>query len=96
MKTGIELIAEEREEQKVKHGYSLDEDAEYYSSEELRKAAIYSLTLDRGWYPESWEFWWHDKMMSKKERMSQNEFYIERLKIAGALIAAEIDRLQSQ
>lgn len=95
MKTGIELIAEERREQIEKHGFDLDKDAEDYSNYELYNAALYALTLERDKYPETWEFWWHDKMMAKQERMSEEEFWIERLKIAGALIAAEIDRIQS-
>lgn len=95
MKTGIELIAQERKEQIEKHGFNENIDQEYYTDNQLTKAAMYALTLDRQHYPENWEFWWHDKMMAKKERMSEQEFWIERLKIAGALIAAEIDRINN-
>lgn len=96
MKTGIELIAEERQEQIEKHGFDLDKDADFYTNYELRDAAMYALTMAKNYYPQSWEFWWHDKMMAKQDRMSEEEFYIEQLKIAGALIAAEIDRLQTK
>lgn len=95
MKTGIELIAKERKEQIEKHGFDVNND-DGYSNEELRLAAIYALTMDRVWYPDTWNFWWHDKMVKKEECMSEHDFYIERLKIAGALIAAEIDRLNSK
>lgn len=95
MKTGIELIAQERKEQIEKHGFDVSSDKDSYNRNELVNAAIYSLTQDQVWYPDSWEFWFHDKMKAKGARMSEEEFWIERLKIAGALIAAEIDRLQS-
>lgn len=96
MKTGIELIAEERQEQIEKHGFDLHDDAEFYDEGELVEAAKYALTLDKNYYPTGWEFWWHDKMMDKQKRLSEQEFWIERLKIAGALIAAEIDRIQNE
>lgn len=94
MKTGVELIAQERKEQIEKHGFDLDKDSEFYQLEELKLAALYALTMKREFYPESWGFWWHDKMIRKQERMAEQDFYIEQLKIAGALIAAEIDRVQ--
>jgi len=88
MKTGIELIAEERREQ--------IEDAEQYQKNELIDAAMYAVTKERKYYPETWDFWFHNKMMDKEKRMSEQEFWIERLKIAGALIAAEIDRVSKR
>jgi len=94
MKTGIELIAQERKEQIEKHGFDLSRDAEYYCKNELPDAALYALTLEREHYPATWDFWFHNKLMDKERRLSENEFWIERLKIAGALIAAEIDRIQ--
>lgn len=94
MKTGIELIAQERKEQIEKHGFDVSEDAQFYEQQELRRAAMYALTLDDlTHYPSTWDHWFANKMMDKRRRMSSNEFDIERLKIAGALIAAEIDRL---
>jgi hypothetical protein len=95
MKTGIELIAQERNEQVEKHGFSLEKDAEFYKKNELPDAAMYALTLEREHYPATWDFWFHDKMRDKERRLSDQEFWLERLKIAGALIAAEIDRIQS-
>jgi len=95
MKTGIELISEERKEQIEKHNRSVLNDRRYNSElpYALTKAAS-SLTA----YPMSTviiefgrpEFW--DKNIW--ERMCQKK-YKERLIIAGALIAAEIDRVQT-
>lgn len=95
MKTGVELIADERKEQIEKHGYSIRDDKEYNTSFEFPLTKVASaLSIDdngnrlakeamkpSNWNQESW-----DKMMSKT--------YKERLIIAGALIAAEIDRIQ--
>lgn len=91
--TGIELIAKERQEQIEKHGRSIEKDVANNSTLEkpLTKAAA-ALTVEFGaslatatMRPEGWneDIWF--KMMSKP--------YKERLIIAGALIAAEIDRV---
>jgi len=80
---GIQMIARERAEQIEKHGWTADFDAAL-SALELPRAAIYSITLDKfNPLPESW-----DTFSEKIEKKS----YLERLIIAGALIAAEIDR----
>jgi len=88
-KTGVELIADERKEQIEKHGRTIKKDVKLNGQEQLRRATIYLLQTDRhsvhapfGWSDSIWE-----KMMNKP--------YKERLIIAGALIAAEIDRLQA-
>lgn len=87
MKTGIELIAQERAEQIEKHGWDLSHDADYANGE-LRRAAIFCLTL----YEQDWP--WHDggigthfynKIIEKS--------YEQRLVVAGAFCAAELDRL---
>jgi hypothetical protein len=93
MKSGIELIAKERHEQLTKHGRTIEMDVlnngNYQLSEAATKLAADSIggywpteTLPVGWDQEIW-----DKMTNKS--------YEERLIIAGALIAAEIDRLQN-
>ena len=96
-KTGIELIAEERQEQIEKHGYNSDHDHDEYSEINsndfirteslLRDAAIGCLNADRGEFPAFWDETRVGKICNKP--------YKERLIIAGALIAAEIDRLQN-
>jgi hypothetical protein len=94
MKSGIELIAIERAEQLEKHGRTVMGD--YLENSSLEKpltkaASALTVELNHGlakecMRPMEWsqEIW--DKMMNKP--------YKDRLIIAGALIAAEIDRLQ--
>ncbi len=89
-KTGIELIAQERQERLEKHGWT-DKHDSTHENEELVRAAIYALDpcmdnlkqLDIGWAH------FVSKIDDKKNRIDQ-------LKVAGALIAAEIDRINSQ
>jgi len=93
MKSGIELIAIERQDQIEKHGRSISQDAVYNSGFEkpLTKAAS-ALSIEHGhsllhfMKPDGWDNDIWNKMICKP--------YKERLIIAGALIAAEIDRLQ--
>lgn len=96
MKTGIELIAEERQEQITKHGRTIKSDVRANNSEELATAAHALLGIypdaeeaDRtiGEFPAGW-----NNAICKK---MANKPYKERLIIAGALIAAEIDRLNA-
>jgi len=89
MKSGIELIAEERQEQIEKHGFSVEDDAEYYQKNELIKAALFCIDNSVFEWPFYWQEKFRDKILNKRDQ-------IERLKIAGALIAAEIDRLQNK
>lgn len=99
-KTGIELIAEERREQIEKHGYTADfvkSNPEYYERNQMSYAASILCASEWGcldeddisedfpplnWPEDEW-----DKMVRKP--------YNERLIIAGALIAAELDRINS-
>lgn len=87
MKTGIELIAEERQEQIEKHGFDVKQD-EFYAGKELIKAALFAINPDQF----EWPFYWSEQFRFK---IIDKPNEIERLKIAGAFIAAEIDRLQS-
>lgn len=99
--TGIELIAQERQEQIEKHGYSVDHDIKHERNENLLGVAT-CLIRDQWdghyWYPESWKVDkkrnFRAKVEAKRARMTAKEFKIACLKIAGALLAAEIDRLQ--
>lgn len=81
---GIELITKEREEQIFKHGFDPYHDDQYVG-EELQQAASAILTQDWTSWPENWDVSWRDRIHSKPR--------IEQLTIAGALIAAEIDRI---
>ncbi len=92
MKTGIELIAIERQEQIKKHGYTNIEDerndgGQLSYAAEMLLAQEHEEGIDSACFPDGWS---HDicvKMLSKP--------YKARLIIAGALIAAEIDRLNN-
>ncbi len=93
IKTGIELIADERHEQIYKHGRSVILDVMENDDCELSQGAKELLLhpfcvyqeADLEMMPEKW-----DKDICRKMMLKP---YKERLIIAGALIAAEIDRL---
>lgn len=93
MKTGIELIADERWEQVKKHGRTIEKDLQLNDNEQLSMAAEMLLAvsheegIDPMSFPDGWDHDICQKMISKS--------YKERLIIAGALIAAEIDRLNA-
>ena len=98
MKTGIELIAEERQRQIEKYGWTKEHDAQHADNELAVAAASYAMpegartfmrTQDGNYLPIFWPFkakWWkpcpHDR--------------VRELVKAGALIAAEIDKIQNE
>jgi hypothetical protein len=91
MKTGIELINDERQEQIEKHGITPQKDYDLNHSGQLPWAAS-CLAFDEIWdwdarheAPVDWDLELWQKMHDKPHK--------ERLIIAGALIAAELDRL---
>lgn len=95
MKTGIELITEERQKQIDKHGFTAEHHAlnseKWYSKNQLQTASFYLLDDDataeqlKTRCPINWDMdWFYD--LNHRDRK-------ERLIIAGALIAAELDRL---
>ena len=88
--SGIELIEQERLEQVTKHKRTVRQDVNLNPNGELRRAAI-ALMGNEGKsdflaMPHKWNEVVVVKMCNKP--------YKERLIIAGALIAAEIDRIQ--
>lgn len=87
---GVELIAAERERQKTVEGWRDAHDADY-KNEELLKAAMCYLSpvneRDADRHPSDWP--WHKSWW----KPTPNDRVRELVK-AGALIAAEIDRLQ--
>ena len=85
-KTGAELIAEERLEQIEKHGFNVENDRDY-SHGELLEAAMFTIDPTLDCWPDGWTIHFKRKILYKPNVVS-------RLKIAGAFIAAEIDRLQ--
>ena len=90
---GVNLIANERKRQVEKEGYSLEHD-DMYVNGELSKAASCYATPKRGHVvPSEWPWgdeWW------KPRKEDTIDGRIDELKKAGALIAAEIDRLNRQ
>lgn len=92
MKTGIELITEERQKQIDKHGFTGEHHAnhpKWYDKNQLIYAARFLALPDltyTDWVPTNWDRKWFKDLCLRSHE--------ERLKIAGALIAAEIDRLQ--
>lgn len=92
MKTGIELILQERSEQLFKHDVSTQDDFQRNNERQLTYAAKLLISTEKlitmvyenppkGWNKHIWK-----RLLDKP--------YKERLVIAAALIAAEIDRLQ--
>lgn len=86
MKSGIELVAIERQEQIEKHGRTIKMDAYENQKEQLRKGAIALLQNSHTGFHCDWDEAICKKMIGKS--------YLERMIIAAALIVAEIDRLQ--
>lgn len=93
MITGIELIAAERQEQIEKHGRTIEKDVQQNDNEQLSHGALLLLSVDyeEGIDSESYPDGWDHEICANMIRKP----YKERLIIAGALIAAEIDRLQA-
>lgn len=95
MKTGIELITAERERQLTQEGWTPENDAKYIEGE-LRDAAIaYAMVCDpRAGDTAHSIFPWEPEWFKTGPDEQVDE--IRCLTKAGALIAAEIDRLQRQ
>ena len=86
MKTGLELITDERVKQIAKYKYTAYHDSLYMNKELLYAALAY---LNEAIYggkvgEEDWPF---------AMEYFKDEGYVENLKKAGAFIAAELDRL---
>lgn len=93
MKSGIEHINQERDQQIVKHGWDIEHDAEYHNDGELLDAVKALLEIkhlnSHRFFAIKWEA---DELYFRLVNKSP----IERLAVAGAWIAAEIDRLQKE
>lgn len=84
-KTGEQEISEEAYEVLFKHGFSVKHDAEFYQNGELLSAASYALGLSECW-PENW-------VADNKEKIDKKD-QIGKLRVAGAFIASEINRIK--
>lgn len=83
--TGVEMIAIERREQKVKHNKSIKHDYEQYPDFELADAAEALISNNLFKFPRTWNLEYCKKLLDKP--------YMERLVVAGAFLAAQIDVL---
>lgn len=94
MKTGIELIAQERKRQIEEEGWDAEHDRLANNDEQLAEAAaLYALPEIRRSYRYDIRNLWPWDMKWWKPTPDNR---IKELTKAGALIAAEIDRLQHQ
>jgi hypothetical protein len=105
MKNGIELIANERQEQIEKHNYNKEHDAEHWSFElsraalcYLRQATYMDMCMWQDRVPNEWPFeskYWKPRPQIEGSICPKikKEDAIKMLTIAGAFISAEIDRL---
>lgn len=92
MKPGIELIAEERQRQIEKEGWTQEHDAEHTDFSLIQAAICYATPTERrklvGPIPFLWPWMDHFWKPTPNDRVRE-------LVKAGALIAAEIDRLNA-
>lgn len=97
MKTGLQIIAEERERQIAVEGWTPEHDAEHTEGELAKAAGCYALaedarrTISREDVAKPFIMWPWDASWWKPSPKDR----IRELAKAGALIAAEIDRLNN-
>lgn len=97
MKTGVKIISEERRRQITEKGYTFEEDDRQNKDQLALAAACYSIPYHlRQYMLEHYKIYlWPWESLSYKPSKSQiGNDRIHELAKAGALIAAEIDRLQ--
>lgn len=103
--SGVDLIAAERQRQIDAEGWTPEHDDDHSQGEIARAAAVYALPArERGSIPRIFGRWVHDAMYADVWRdgiwpwpgafKATPDDRIRELVKAGALIAAEIDRLQ--
>lgn len=95
--TGIELIVVEREEQITKHGHTVKNDAKYDSGE-LLMLAKFMLLDDSDAEKDDLAEILEEHHGFKEDFLNKlnSKSYQKRLAIAGAFIAAEIDRVSTE
>lgn len=105
METGLELIIKERQRQIEVEGWTPEHDDTHIEDELALAAACYAIpelernyipTQKGGEIPDLWpweEKWWKPEYEPELEKKSTVPGRIKELTKAGALIAAEIDRL---
>ncbi len=91
MKIGTELIAQERQRQIDVEGFTPEQDKKYLNGELVQAAACYAVNGDYDYPPDKEDYSWPFSAQWWKPSTDR----IKNLVRAGALIAAEIDRLQN-
>lgn len=91
MKTGIELLMDERNRQITEEGYTHEHDSQHNSQEFIGAAIAYAVASLRGASYSSGLKWWPWEETGFKPSMDERRNLVK----AGALIAAAIDRLQT-
>lgn len=88
MESGIELIASERQRQIDTEGWTIEHDNTHTKGELAQAAMVYAMPFKLRPFLQPTKLWpWNLKWWKPGERINE-------LTKAGALIAAEIDRLQ--
>lgn len=87
---GAELIAVERRRQVEVEGWSPEHDDHHTHGELATAGAVYAMPANGSWKASEWPF----EPESLKHDWNTAEGRIRELTRAGALVAAEIDRLQ--
>lgn len=85
---GIEEIIIERINQLDNHKYKVDNDVKVHLKGELRSVAVALILNDSSFYPLSWNEEQYKNWMCEDR--------VKQLAIAGAFLAAEIDRIKEQ
>lgn len=99
MKTGIDLITEERKRH-PEIGYNAEHDDTHINGEIADGAALYAMSQDsidyinQEWGNDRHLHFWPFDLKSLKPLEFEGEGRIKQLAKAGAMIAAEIDRLK--
>lgn len=93
MKTGIELIAQERKEQIGKHGYTKKSDKQYKKGELVQAARCCIEKIGRGPGFTNTEFRWPSDWSRHHEDTIRAKSDIGKLTVAGAFYMAENDRI---
>ena len=92
MKTGVQLIEQERNEQVAKHGWTRQHDIDQHPAGELVIQAAGLCLLHTHYHVATPDL----DLFGLCKKFERGGERIHELKVAGALIAAEIDRLQAQ
>lgn len=103
MKSGIELIAEERQRQIQEEGWTKEHDAEHAIGELAMAASCYAMIPEyrpEKMAPLGWpwdDLWWKPSFVRTSDGafVQPKHLRVRELQKAGALIAAEIDRLNA-